>query len=258
MAAQGTNVLLPAGGASGLALGAWALRRTGEPAERLAVRTVAFFLITSAVNFLTAAVAGFGLALGVLPGDAPWLLAAGPAAAATAAMVVVLALPRLLRDVRPRTGRTGRALNAARRALADGVVEARALVSSRQPGVIGGAVGWMVLDLAALAAAFAAIGSIPPLGVLLSGYVIGQLGGPPPPAGGIGGQDSGVIGALVLYGTPLPDATAAVLAYRAFQLGLPAILGALALVRLPTVVARAEHGRLAAMRHLPARDIALA
>src|SRR3954468_16251608 len=135
MAAQGTNVLLPAGGASGLALGAWALQRTGAAPERLAERTVAFFLITSAVNFLTAAVAGFGLALGVLPGDAPWLLAAGPAAAATAAMAVVLALPRLLRDARPRTGRTGRALNAARRALADGVVEARALVSSRHPGV---------------------------------------------------------------------------------------------------------------------------
>ncbi|MEA2155177.1 MAG: hypothetical protein QOE11_1317, partial [Solirubrobacteraceae bacterium] len=39
--------------------------------------------------------------------------------------------------------------------------------------------------------------------------------------------------------TPLGTAAAAVLAYRAFQLGLPAILGALALVRLPAVLQRA-------------------
>ena len=41
MAAQGTNVLLPSGGAGGLVLAAWALRRTGMPTERLARRSVA-------------------------------------------------------------------------------------------------------------------------------------------------------------------------------------------------------------------------
>jgi uncharacterized membrane protein YbhN (UPF0104 family) len=117
----------------------------------------------------------------------------------------------------------------------------------------------MALDLAALSASFAATGSLPPLGILLMAYVVGQLGGLIPLPGGVGGADGGVIGALVLYGTPLPDATAAVLAYRAFQLGLPAILGALALVRLPTVVARAEGGRrLVATRHPAAGDVALA
>ena len=51
MAEQAANVLLPTGGAGGLALGAWALRRIGMPAERIGRRTVAFFLITSSVNF---------------------------------------------------------------------------------------------------------------------------------------------------------------------------------------------------------------
>jgi uncharacterized membrane protein YbhN (UPF0104 family) len=244
MAVQGTNVLVPAGGASGLALGAWALKRTGEPTDRLAPRTVAFFLITSSVNFLTAVVAGFALALGLLPGDAPLALTAGPAALALAAIVAVLALPRVLGadDAAPRSGRLGRALSAVRGALGDGVLEARALVASGSVAVIAGAVGYMALDLAALTAAFAAIGSVPPVGALLLAYVLGQLGGLIPLPGGIGGADSGVIGALVLYGTPLPEAAAAVLAYRAFQLGLPAILGALSLLRLPGALERRTAG----------------
>ena len=52
MSEQAANVLLPTGGAGGLALGAWALRRVGMPAERIGRRTVAFFLVTSSVNFI--------------------------------------------------------------------------------------------------------------------------------------------------------------------------------------------------------------
>ena len=223
MAVQGTNVLVPAGGASGLALGAWALKRTGEPTDRLAPRTVAFFLITSSVNFVTAILAGFALALGLLPSDLPVSLTAGPAALAVLAIGVVLVAPRVL----PRT-------------LGAGVLEARALVRSGSLCVIAGAVGYMALDIAALAAAFAAIGDVPPVGVLLLGYVLGQLGGLVPLPGGVGGADSGVIGALFLYGTPLGEAAAAVLAYRAFQLGLPALLGSLALLRLPSATSAAS------------------
>jgi len=223
MAVQGTNVLLPAGGASGLAVGAWALRRLGQPSERLTARTIAFFLITSSVNFVTAILAGFALALGLLPSDLPVSLTAGPAALAVLAIGVVLVAPRVL----PRT-------------LGAGVLEARALVRSGSLCVIAGAVGYMALDIAALAAAFAAIGDVPPVGVLLLGYVLGQLGGLVPLPGGVGGADSGVIGALFLYGTPLGEAAAAVLAYRAFQLGLPALLGSLALLRLPSATSAAS------------------
>jgi uncharacterized membrane protein YbhN (UPF0104 family) len=236
MAVQGANVLVPAGGASGLALGAWALRRAGVPADRLAPRTVAFFLVTSSVNFFTAIVSGTLLSLGVLHGDASLALTAGPAALAAAAVAIVLALPRLIGEARPRTGRLGRALSAAQGALGEGVAEARALVAAGRPAVIGGAIGYMAFDLAALAAAFAAVGAMPPLGVFMLAYVLGQLGGLIPLPGGIGGADSGVIGALALYGTPLADAAAAVLAYRVFQLGLPALLGTVALLRLPGAV----------------------
>ena len=233
MAVQGANVLVPTGGAGGLAIGAWALRRTGMTAEQLAQRTVAFFLLTSSVNFATAILAGGAMALGLLPGDLPLVLTAGPAVLAAVTMAAALLLPRVLGRVPGGDGRVLQALSAASGALSGGVAEARRVVASGEGAVLAAAIGYMALDLAALAAAFAAIGAVPPLGVLLLAYVLGQLGGLIPMPGGIGGADSGVIGAFVLYGVTLPEAAAAVLAYRAFQLGLPAILGALALLRLP-------------------------
>jgi uncharacterized membrane protein YbhN (UPF0104 family) len=254
MAVQGANVLVPAGGASGLALGAWALRRAGVPADRLAPRTVAFFLVTSSVNFFTAIVAGTLLAVGLLHGEASLALTAGPAALAALAVAFVLALPRLLGDARPRSGRVGRALGAVHGALGEGVSEARALVTAGRPAVIGGAIGYMAFDLAALAAAFAAVGDMPPLGVFMLAYVLGQLGGLIPLPGGVGGADSGVIGALALYGTPIPEAAAAVLAYRVFQLGLPALLGTIALLRLPTSTATTGSGL--AMQQTDKRNVA--
>ncbi len=241
MAAQGTNVLLPSGGAGGLALAAWALRRTGMPAERLARRSVAFYVLTSSVNFVTAAVAGSLLAVGVLHGGDSLLLTAGPAAAALLVIGLVLALPRVLAHTarHPRDGRVGRALRVAESALSGGMADARLLVRTGNPQILAGVAGFMLLDVAALGAAFWAIGGLPPVGVLLLAYVLGQLGGLIPLPGGVGGADGGLIAALVLYGTPLSTAAAAVLAYRAFQLGLPALFGALAIVRLPAVLQRA-------------------
>jgi uncharacterized membrane protein YbhN (UPF0104 family) len=242
MAAQGTNVLLPTGGAGGLAVVAWALRRTGMPAERIGRRTVAFYVLTSSVNFATAAVAGGLLALGVFAGGGSLALTAGPALAAALVIATVLSLPRLLASrtgSRPRAGRAGRILAVVRGALNGGVRDAVALARSGNPQIIGGAIGYMAFDVAALAATFAAIGELPPIGVLLLAYVVGQLGGLIPLPGGVGGADGGLIAALVVYGTPLASAAAAVLAYRAFQLGLPALLGAVSLARLPGVVERA-------------------
>src|SRR5690349_3024262 len=45
MSELGADSLLPVGGAGGLALGAWALRRGGMPAQEIAHKTVAFFLL---------------------------------------------------------------------------------------------------------------------------------------------------------------------------------------------------------------------
>lgn len=241
---QGTNVLLPSGGAGGLAVAIWALTRTGIASEVVVRRGVAMWLLTSAVNFATAVLAGGLLAFGILAGGGSLALTAGPAICAALAIAGVLALPRALstaRAMRPRAGRAGRLIALLRRALHGGVRDAVALGRSRDPHAVGGSIGFMVFDVAGLGAAFLAIGELPPVGVLLIAYVIGQLGGLIPVPGGVGGADGGLIAALVLYGTPLSSAAAAVLAFRAFQFGVPAVLGGLALARLPGIVERAPY-----------------
>ena len=108
MSEQAANVLLPTGGAGGLALGAWALRRIGMPAERIGRRTVAFFLVTSSINFLAVIVAGVGLALGVLPGEAALGIALIPAVGAAAVLTAIVLLPRMLEGGYRNGGRGGR------------------------------------------------------------------------------------------------------------------------------------------------------
>ncbi len=250
MTEQGTNVLVPAGGVGGLALGAWALRQGGMSAERIARRSVAFFVLTSAPNFLCAALFGLALATGVLPGGGPLILTWALGGLALAAILLVAVLPRILRGVGPEAGevaqrrsRRARGARLIRRGavtVADGVHDAAGLLRARQPYALLGAVGYMALDVAALATAFAAFGSTPPFAAFVFAYVIGQLGGLIPLPGGIGGIDGSLIGALTLYGSPLAQATAAVLAYRVVQLGIPAILGSVAFVQLRRTLSREQ------------------
>jgi uncharacterized membrane protein YbhN (UPF0104 family) len=250
MAEQGTNVLLPAGGVGGLALGAWALRQGEMSGGHIARRSVAFFVLTSAPNFLCAAVFGCALAAGVLPGSGPLLLTWALGGLAVAAIVLVAVLPRILGHVGPAPGgspqhesrlaRMERLARAGATTVAEGVEDAGALLRTREPYVVVGAVGYMALDLAALAAAFAAFGTTPPFAAFVFAYVIGQLGGLIPLPGGIGGIDGGLIAALALYGSPLSQATAAVLAYRVVQLGIPAVLGSVAFIQLRRTLSRDE------------------
>ena len=69
MSELGANALFPTGGAGGLALGAWALKRGGMPASEIARRTAAFFLLTSVANVVGVIVVGIGLAVRVFPGE---------------------------------------------------------------------------------------------------------------------------------------------------------------------------------------------
>lgn len=149
-------MLLPSGGAGGLAVAAWALRRTRMPAERIARRTVAFYVLTSAVNFAAAVLAGGLLAFGILAGGRSLALTAGPAIAAALVIAGVLALPRALASpaaAEPRHGRAGRILAYARSALSGGIGDAVALARTGNPQIVGGAIGYMAFDAAALAPA---------------------------------------------------------------------------------------------------------
>ncbi|MGH2908359.1 MAG: lysylphosphatidylglycerol synthase domain-containing protein [Solirubrobacteraceae bacterium] len=234
MAEQATNVLLPTGGAGGLALGAWALHQGGMESERIGRRSVAFFVLTSLPNFAVTAVLGLLLLLRVLTGTDPIVWTVVFTALAVVVSLVTALLPVILRRLAHNRlqGKVSGRLRIVVFSLAGGIRDVGTLVRERRWRAILGALGYLVFDIAALLVAFAAFGSHSALGPIVFGYVIGQLGGLIPLPGGVGGTDGGLIGALVLYGSPLTTATAAVLAYRAFQVGVPAVLGAFAFVGL--------------------------
>ena len=245
MAEQAANSVLSVSGAGGLALGVWALRRGGMSVEHIARRTVAFFFLTSAAN-IGAVILFAGLyAIGVLHHDRDPALTYGFGAAALIASAVVLTLPALLGRGEetpddPDAGRLRRAVRLARLSLGQGVRDGLILVRRQPAGVLGGAIGTMVFDLAVLAAAFKALGHSPSVGVLVLGYLIGQLGGNIPVPGGIGGLDAGLVGAFVLYHQPLASTTAAVLIYHTISLWLPALVGSGAFIALRNTLRREE------------------
>lgn len=228
--------LVPASGAGGLALGAWVLHRGGMGGERIARRSVAFFLIKSGVNFVAVAVIGTVLALGLVGPDLSLWLTAFPAAMATLAIVAVASLPRLGSGPRPFPGpdasRSERWLSATRRAVVRGITEARSILRSADRRVLGGSFGYWFFDNAVLWATFHAFGLSPPITVILMGYLIGQLGGLIPLPGGIGGIDLGLIGVLVAYGTSAAGTAAAVFAYHVILFWLPLIVGGIAFAML--------------------------
>jgi uncharacterized membrane protein YbhN (UPF0104 family) len=245
----GTGSLVPASGAAGLALGAWALHEGGMSADRIARRSVAFFLIKSSVNFIAVAVLGTAMAIGLLHNGQPLWLTAGPAALAALAIAVVAALPHLGpgADPEPDAGRFARAVNAGRHALINGTREAFITLRGGDPRVILGAIGYWVWDNAVLWATFHAFGASVTLTTILMGYLIGQLGGLLPIPGGVGGIDGGLIGTLIVFGAPAAATAAAVIAYRVILFWLPLFGGAFAFVSLRRQLARRQPGETLAV-----------
>jgi uncharacterized membrane protein YbhN (UPF0104 family) len=226
--------LVPASGAGGLALGAWILHRGGMPADRIARRSVAFFLLKSSVNFVAVAVLGTLMAVGIVGPHRSLLLTALPAALSVLVIALVVALPRLGpgRDPGPEASRLARGAVAARRAVIDGSAGAVEVLRSRDALVIVGSIGYWAFDNAVLWATYKAVGADVPIAVILMGYLIGQLGGLLPIPGGIGGIDGGLIGTLIVYGAPAAPTAAAVLAYRVILFWLPLLVGAVGFAML--------------------------
>ena len=255
MAVQGMNIVLPSGGAGGLAVGAVLLDRAGVPRSFAASRTVALFLITSLVSFVAVVIAGFGVAAGLLSGEATLAVTLVPGIVALLLIVAVFALPRSQGPVkRAPAGRLSRALANTREYLRDGVGASAELLRSGDRLVIAGAIGYFAFDVAALAAAFQAVGSAGlPIGLLVLAYTLGHGGAIVPIPGS---AEGGLIGMFVLYGMDLTTATAAVLAYRALHAGVPMLLGVVGLAdvrRLLRDPARAVAPRARMkLRHQPA------
>ncbi len=247
MASLAATRLFAAAGAGGIAPTAWALRRSGMGTRTVACRMIAFMALLYGVYMVSLVVAGVGLYLGVIPGQAPFAITIVPAVFGFVVIVLFLGISMLPGDVsrlvsswasgRRRIARLAMRLADASATAARGVRTALDLVRARHPSLLG-ALAWWGFDIAVLWACFHAFGGSPPKGVIVMSYFVGMLGNTLPLPGGIGGVDGGMIGAFTAFGVDVELSVVAVLAYRAFAFWLPTLPGAVAYLQLRRTVQR--------------------
>jgi uncharacterized membrane protein YbhN (UPF0104 family) len=246
MAGLAATRLFASAGAGGIALTAWALRRSRMDTRVVACRMIAFIALLYGVYMATLLLDGLGLYIGVIPGNHPFAITVVPAIFGAVVIIVFLAVSLLPGDfdrlVRrwTRGGRLGRVAGhvaAAPATAATGIRAAIDLVRSRDPWLLG-ALGWWGFDIAVLWACFHAFGAAPPKGVIVMAYFVGMVGNTLPLPGGIGGVDGGMIGAFSAFGVNVEVSIVSVLAYRAFAFWLPTLPGAVAYFQLRRTVHR--------------------
>src|SRR5437763_4753441 len=246
MASLAATRLFAAAGAGGVALTAWALRRSGMAARIVACRMIAFLALLYGVYMATLVIDGIGLYLGLIPGRAPFAITIVPAIFGGVVIAVFLAVSLLPADFDRlarrwvqggRLGRIAGQVAAAPATAATGVRTAIDLVRSRNPYLLG-AIGWWGFDIAVLWACFHAFGSAPPQAVIVMAYFVGMIGNTLPLPGGIGGGDGGMIGAFYAFGVPVEGSVVSVLAYRGIAFWLPTIPGGIAYLQLRRTVQR--------------------
>jgi uncharacterized protein (TIRG00374 family) len=247
MAGLAATRLFAAGGAGGLVLTAWALRRSGMERRRVADKTLSFLFLTYLVYMAALIVCGLGLYFGLFEGRAPFAMTVVPAGIALVITLLGISTAFVPTDFQRRlegfAGRQGRLGRWAQRAghvpasFSAGMRDALAHVRSRDPAVLGALAFWGC-QIAVLWAAFRAFGASPPVAVLVMGFFVGMFGNLLPMPGGIGGVDGGMIGAFAAFGVDVSLAVVAVLVYRGFVFWLPTIPGAIAYFQLRKTVER--------------------
>jgi uncharacterized membrane protein YbhN (UPF0104 family) len=231
--------LLAAAGAGGVALTAWALKRSGMESRTVARRMVAFLVLLYSVYVAAMLLGGLGLWLGVLQGPAPWSLTLVPAGLGALAIVVALGAAALPGDLGHGRGRILATAGTGASTVAGGVRDALRMLR-RKPLASLGAPIWWGFDIAVLWASFKAFGTPPPLGVIVLAYFVGTLGNLLPLPGGIGGVDGGIIAVLLGFGVGGGIAVLAVLTHRVFAFWLPTVPGGIAYLQLRRTVGRWE------------------
>jgi uncharacterized membrane protein YbhN (UPF0104 family) len=229
LAGHAATRLFASAGAGGIALTAWAMRRSGMERTDVASRMVTFLVLLYGVYMGALVVGGLGLYAGVLPGGGSFAITVVPAIFGALVIGIVAAA----QWVRPGEGRVRAALAPVGR----GVRDARRLLRTGNAG-LAGALIWWGFDIAVLWACFNAFGEAPAFAVVTVAYLVGMLANTLPLPGGVGGVDGGMVGALIVFGVEPELALISVLAYRGFAFWLPIIPGAVAYLGLRRTVAR--------------------
>jgi uncharacterized membrane protein YbhN (UPF0104 family) len=247
MAGLAATRLFATAGAGGIALTAWALRRSGMEPRLVACRMVAFMVLLYVIYAGSLLFDGIGLGTGLFPGGGSFAITFVPAIVAAVLFAVAGAMALLPDDVERRLGRwasgSGRLAHWMARAAtvpalaASGVRTAIELIRARDVGLLGAA-AWWGFDICVLWAMFHAFGSAPSFTVIWMAYFVGMLGNLLPLPGGLGGVEGGMIGALAAFGVNVDLAVLAVLSYRGISFWLPTVPGAVAYFQLRRTVAR--------------------
>ena len=248
MAGLAATLLFSAGGAGGIVLTFWALRKAGMRRHEVARRMVAFLTLHYAFYPLALILFGILLRTGVLNGKDSVELTIIPAGVAGLLLILGLLLALIPPDLGPRIsrhvhGERGRAIAASiakvPATFAEGFRFAISLFAHPSKGGLAviGAAGFWAANIGILWASFHAFGAHVPLAVVVQGFFLGMVANliPFAPAG-VGAVDAGMIGAFVLFGIPENTVFPAILIYRLVAFWMPIPFGVVAFFQLRTRV----------------------
>jgi uncharacterized protein (TIRG00374 family) len=252
MAGVAATRLFSAGGAGGIALTYWALRKAGMGRRDVGRRMVAFLTLNYAFYPLALILFGVLLRTGVLNGKDSVELTIVPAAVAGAMLVIGILIALIPSDVERRLapfahGERARSVlhNAAKvpTTVGEGFRFALSLFAHPSRGWLAlvGAAGYWAASIGVLWASFHAFGVQVPLAVVVQGFFLGMVANlfPLAPAG-VGAVDAGMIGAFVLFGIPEETVFPAILVFRLVAFWLPIPPGIIAFFQLRKTVHRWE------------------
>jgi uncharacterized membrane protein YbhN (UPF0104 family) len=240
---MGASAVLPGGNLTSPATISWLLRHQGIGARRLVERCGALLSVLILFGFAVNGLAGAVLLVGIGQGPHDLEHAGIPILVSLFVLGSAAAVMLMGRRYRGRFAATAHSIAAS----LDGGWQCLAKPHWR----LLGAVGFQCLDIAALWAACRATGN--PLGALALAvaYFIGYVATLIPMPAGLAVLDSGLAGALVLYGFSPAASVSAVLLYHAIAIWVPGLGGLVAW--LPTRARRLTDSTPAAAQ----REVAL-
>jgi uncharacterized protein (TIRG00374 family) len=252
MAGVAATLLFSAGGAGGVALTYWALRKAGMDRRDVARRMIAFVSLHYAFYPFALIVFGLLLRTGVLHGSNSVELTIIPAAIAGLLLVIGAAVTLIPSDVEARLmphvrGDHMRSFvewaSRVPETAGEGFRFALSLFTHPRKGGLAvlGAAGYWAFSIGVLWASFHSLGIQVPFAVVVQGFFLGMVANlfPLAPAG-VGAVDAGMIGAFVLFGLPEETVFPAILIFRLVSFWMPIPPGVVAFFQLRKTVSRWE------------------
>ena len=252
MAGVAATLLFSAGGAGGVALTYWALRKAGMARRDVGRRMVAFVSLHYVFYPFALIIFGILLRTGVMNGKGSVELTIVPAAVAGLLLILGVLVTLIPADAEERlahyahTDRSQHLLQTVGKVpatLGEGFRFALGLFAHPSRGGLAvlGAAGFWAFSIGVLWASFHAFGVHVPLAVVVQGFFLGMVANlfPLAPAG-VGAVDAGMIGAFVLFGFPSETVFPAILIFRLVSFWMPIPPGIFAFFQLRHTVHRWE------------------